>query len=99
MAAYGFNMDDVYQGENLTPVINEVDGLIREGRFDFGNNDLMKIHLLNSALKMNNETNRKRLVKISATQRIDGMAALLDAMCVRQKWYAEIGEQLKNEDK
>ena len=98
MSAYGFNMDDVYQGENLTPVITEVDGLIREGRFDFGDNDLLKIHLLNSALKLNNETNRKRLVKISATQRIDGMAALLDAMCVRQKWFAEIGEQLKNED-
>ncbi|MBQ1288705.1 MAG: terminase large subunit [Erysipelotrichaceae bacterium] len=96
--AYGFNTDDVYQGENLTPVITEVDGLIKEGRFDFGDNDLLKIHLLNSALKLNNETNRKRLVKISATQRIDGMAALLDAMCVRQKWFAEIGEQLKNED-
>ena len=98
MEAYGFNTDDVFQGENLTPVITEVDGLIREGRFDFGDNDLLKIHLLNSALKQNNETNRKRLVKISATQRIDGMAALLDAMCVRQKWFAEIGEQLKNED-
>jgi len=98
LSAYGFNMDDVHQGENLTPVINEVDGMIREGRFDCGDNDLLKIHLLNSALKCNNETNRKRLVKISQTQRIDGMAAFLDAMCVRQKWYAEIGEQLKNED-
>lgn len=98
MSAYGFNMDDVFQGENLTPVINELDGMIREGRFDCGDNDLLKIHLLNSALKCNNETNRKRLVKISQTQRIDGMAAFLDAMCVRQKWYAEIGEQLHNED-
>jgi len=98
MSSYGFNMDDVFQGENLTPVINELDGMIREGRFNCGDNDLLKIHLLNSALKCNNETNRKRLVKISQTQRIDGMAAFLDAMCVRQKWYAEIGEQLHNED-
>ena len=98
LSAYGFNMDDVFQGENLTPVINEVDGMIRDGRFECGDNALFKDHLLNSALKQNNETNRKRLVKIAQTQRIDGMAAFLDAMCVRQKWYAEIGEQLRNED-
>ena len=64
--------------------------------FDFGDNDLLKIHLLNSALKLNNETNRKKLIKIGATNRIDGMAALLDAMCVRQKWWNEVGGQLKN---
>lgn len=97
LSAYGYNVDDVYQGENLTPVINEVDGLIRDGVFEFGDNDLMKVHILNSALKINNETNRKKLIKISAEQHIDGMAALLDAMCVRQKWYAEIGGQLKND--
>ena len=96
MKGYGFHMDDVYQGENLTPVINEVDGLFRDARFDFGDNDLLKIHFLNSALKLNNETNRKKLVKISATQRIDGMAAFLDAMTVRQKWWNEIGGQLEN---
>lgn len=96
MKSYGFQMDDVYQGENLTPVINEVEGLIRDGAFDFGDNDLLKIHFLNSALKLNNETNRKKLIKIGATNRIDGMAALLDAMTVRQKWMAEIGGQLKN---
>ena len=97
LSSYGFNMDDVYQGENLTPGINEVDGMIRDGAFNCGDNDLLKIHFLNAALKLNNDTNRKRLVKISATNRIDGMAAFLDAMCVRQKWYAEIGGQLKNE--
>ncbi len=97
MKAYGFNVDDVYQGENLTPVINEVDGMIRDGAFDFGDNDLLKIHLLNAAIKLNAETNRKKLIKISATNRIDGTAALLDAMCVRQKWFSEIGGQLKND--
>jgi phage terminase large subunit-like protein len=96
LKAYGFQVDDVYQGENLTPVINEVDGLFRDGRFDFGDNDLLKVHFLNSALKLNNETNRKKLVKISATNRIDGMAAFLDAMTVRQKWWNEIGGQLEN---
>ena len=96
MSAYGFNMDDVYQGFNLTPVINELDGMIRDGVMEFGDNDLLKIHLLNSALKLDNETNKKKLIKISAKQRIDGMAALLDAMTVRQKWYSEIGVQLQN---
>lgn len=96
MAAYGFNMDWVNQGENLTPVINETDGMIRDGAFECGDNDLLKIHFLNSALKLNNETNRKKLIKISATNRIDGMAAFLDAMCVRQKYWQEIGGQLHN---
>ena len=82
---------------HLTPVIDEVDGLMRDGAFSCGDNDLLKICILNAALKQNTDTNRKRLVKISQTQRIDGMAALLDAMTVRQKWYAEIGGQLAND--
>ena len=98
MQQYGFNMDDVYQGENLSPVIDETEGEIRDGRVVIGDNDLLKIHMLDSALKQNAETRRKRLVKVSAGAHIDGMAALLDAMCVRQKWWNEIGEQLKNED-
>ena len=92
----GFQVDDVFQGENLTPVINETEGLIRDGAFDFGDNDLMKIHLLNSAIKVNADSGRKKLVKINSRDHIDGCAALLDAMCVRQKWSAQIGQQLKN---
>ena len=42
------------------------------------------------------ERGRGRLVKVNNTRHIDGMAALLDAMTVRQKWAPEIGEQLKN---
>lgn len=99
LAAFGFQMDSVFQGENLTPVIDEVDGLIRDGVFDMGDNDLLKVHMLNAAVKLNNETNRRKLIKVSATQRIDGMAALLDAMTVRQKWWQEIGGQLRNEKK
>lgn len=96
LRAFGFQVDDVRQGLNLTPVINEVDGMLRDGLFDCGDNDLLKVHFLNSALKTESETTRKRLVKISPTNRIDGMAALLDAMCVRQKWWSEIGGQLVN---
>lgn len=96
MEAYGFHMDDVFQGFNLTPVINEFGGLLKDGRIHIGDNDLMKIHLLNTALKHDNQTERVRLVKISTNDHIDGTAALLDAFTVRQKHWKEIGGQLEN---
>ena len=91
-----FQCDSVYQGDNLWPVIQEMEGLIKDGQIYIGDNDLLKSHLLNSAVKMSVERGRGRLVKINQTAHIDGTAALLDALCVRQKWFAEIGEQLKN---
>lgn len=97
LKTYGFHMDDVYQGFNLSGVIDECEGMMRDGKFDIGDNDLLKIHLLDSAVKQNTEDLRKRLVKVSAKAHIDGTAALLDALTVRQKWHSEIGEQLKNE--
>lgn len=96
MKNYGFHMDDVFQGFNLTPVIRETEGLMRDGAFDIGDNDLMKVHLLDMAMKTEAESGRCKPVKMSAKAHIDGGAALLDAMTVRQKYYAEIGEQLKN---
>jgi phage terminase large subunit-like protein len=89
-------MDDVYQGENLYPVIQETQGLLEDRKIHLGDNDLLKMHLLNSAIKMSTERNRGKLIKLSPSLHIDGAAALLDAMTVRQKWYSEIGEQLKN---
>lgn len=97
MREYGFHMDDVFQGTNLTPVIRETEGLIKDGVINIGDNDLMKVHLLDTALKIEAESGRCRPIKISAKSHIDGTAALLDAMTVRQKYYAEIGVQLKNE--
>ena len=97
MSAYGFQMDDVFQGENLWPVLQEMEGLIADGKIRIGDNDLLKMHLLNSAIKMSTERGRGKLVKVSPQLHIDGAAALADAFTVRQKWYAEIGEQLKNE--
>lgn len=96
MSGYGFNMDDVFQGYNLTPVIDEAEGLIKDGKIDLGDNDLLKIHLLNAALKYEQGTERKKLVKIANADHIDGAAAFLDALTVRQKHFAELGEQLKN---
>lgn len=99
MKEYGFHMDDVYQGENLYGVIQETQGMLEDGRIRIGDNDLLKVHMLDSALKMSTERGRGRLVKLKPSVHIDGMAALLDAMTVRQKYYGEIGEQLKNEEK
>ena len=95
---YGFRTDDVYQGENLYGVIQETQGLLEDRKIHIGDNDLLKVHLLNSAIKMSTERGRGKLVKLSPNDHIDGTAALLDAMCVRQKWYSEIGDQLKNEE-
>ena len=96
MNNYGFHMDDVYQGTNLSPVLREMEGYIKDGRVHIGDNDLLKIHFLNSALKLDTDTNKIRLVKLSPTAHIDGMAALSDAFCVRQKWFNDIGHQLAN---
>lgn len=96
MKAYGFHMDDVYQGENLTPVIYEAEGLMRDGKLQIGDNNLLKAHLLNTALKVNSEIRRVRIIKIEQRCHIDGCAALLDTLTVRQKWFEVIGEQLKN---
>lgn len=96
MSAYGFQMDDVYQGENLYPVIQEMQGMLEDRVLHIGDNDLLKVHLLNSAVKISTERGRGKLVKLSPNDHIDGTAALLDALTVRQKWYGEIGEQLRN---
>jgi hypothetical protein len=53
--------------------------------------------MLNSAINMSVERGRGKLVKLNASSHIDGMAALADAFCVRQKWYDEIGDRLRNE--
>lgn len=97
LEAYGFQTDDVFQGSNLWGVLQEMEGLMKDGKVHCGDNDLLKAHLLNSAVKMDIERGRGRLVKINAAAHIDGTAALSDAFCVRQKWYSEIGEMLSNE--
>ena len=94
---YGFRCDDVYQGDNLWGVLQEMEGLMKDGKIHCGDNDLLKVHFLNSAIKMNAERGRGKLIKLSPSLHIDGMAALADAFCVRQKWNDEIGERLRND--
>ena len=96
MSQYGFHMDDVYQGENLTPVLHEADGLLRDQTLQLGDNKLLKAHFLNVGVKQNAETRKIRPVKIDQRTHIDGFVSVIDALTVRQKWYDQIGEQLKN---
>lgn len=97
MKQYGFHTDDVFQGENLTGVIRETEGMMKDGKINIGDNDLLKVHFLNSALKINSESERCKLIKVEQRSHIDGMAAFLCAMTVRQKYWNEIGRQLSNE--
>ena len=95
----GYHMESVSQGSNLTGVIIDTEGMIRDGTLRSAeNNGLMKIHMMDSALKTY-EDNRRMLVKVSSTAHIDGMAALLDAMTMRRNYYKELEQLLRNERK
>ena len=93
----GFHTDDVHQGENLTPVIKEFEGIIKDKHFKIcNNNTLLQSHFLNVALKTNTETRRVRPVKIEPRAKIDGFVSVICAMTVRQKYWPEVGEYLTN---
>ena len=94
---YGFHTDDCFQGFNMTPAIRTTEGMLKDGKIHIGDNDLLKIHLLDSAIKVDEDSERCRLIKLRQRSHIDGTAAILDAMVVRDKWWAELGERLKNE--
>lgn len=98
MEKTGFHMDDVFQGENLTPVIREFEGIIKDGNFKIADNNLLKTHFLNVALKHNVETRKFRPVKIEQRARIDGFVSVIDAMTVRQKYWDECGALLQNSE-
>ena len=94
---YGFHVDDVNQGYNLSPVIDEFEGVVKDGKFKIaGKNDLLASHLLNVALKNDSETRKNKPVKIEQRAHIDGAVSILDAWTVKQKWNDQIGEILKN---
>jgi phage terminase large subunit-like protein len=98
MEADGFSMESVSQGSNLTGVLIDMEGMIKDGRLRcINDNDLMKVHLLDAALKYEEGTNRRRLIKMSQNAHIDGVAALSDAICMRHNYYEEMSAQLSNE--
>ena len=99
-----FKMDSVTQGFNLSSVADTFEGLLREGKIrDMDDNDLLKIHMADSAMKMESGADRahprKMLVKISNKAHVDGVAAILDAMAMRQFKWNELGKRLENKKK
>lgn len=100
MQEYGFHMDSVFQGYNLTGIQDNLEGLLKNGAIRCADdNDLLKIHLLDAAQQIETSTSthpRKKLVKINKTAHVDGVAAILDALCMRQNHWAEYGQRLKN---
>ena len=96
-----FRTDSVTQGFNLSGVSDTFEGLLREGRIrDMDDNGLLKIHLADAAQQMESNTEaahpRKKLVKISKNAHVDGVAAILDAMAMRQFNWAKLGPRLEN---
>ena len=100
LKGYGFHCDDVRQYFNLSPVIRECEGLLRDGSIKIFDNDLMAIHLADCATETAKVNDKVRLVKIQDQPNIhiDGVMSMIDALTVRQKYYEEIGEQLKNKE-
>lgn len=96
LEAGGVLTDDCFQGYNMTPAIREFEGMMKDGRVNIGNNDLLKVHLLNAALQMERQTERVKLVKYSVNAHVDGVAAILDAVMGRMVYWNEIGRQLTN---
>ena len=96
-----YHCESVFQGYNLTGIEDNFEGMLREGKIRSAeDNDLLKIHMMDAAQQIESNTSahsRKKLVKISRYAHVDGVAAILDAMCMRQNHWAEIGSRLMNQ--
>lgn len=97
---YGFHLESVFQGYNLTGIEDNLEGLLKNGSIQCADdNDLLKIHFLDAAQQMESNTSahpRKKLVKMSKFAHVDGVAAILDALCMRQNHWGEYGDRLTN---
>ena len=102
METYGFHMDSVFQGFNLTGIEDNFEGLLKSGLFRCANdNDLLKLHMMDAAQQMEAGTSahaRKKLVKLTKNAHVDGVAAILDALCMRANKWNELGGQLMNKE-
>lgn len=100
MEQFGFHTDSVTQGFNLSGISDNFEGMLKEGTLRCANdNDLLKIHMLDSAQMIETNTNahaRKKLVKLRKYAHVDGVAAILDALCMRQNCWTELGGRLMN---
>lgn len=92
----GFHTDDVYQGTNLTPILHEFEGNLKDGLFDFGDNSMLAAHFLNVAVDIDLNDSRMKPVKIEKRMRIDGAMSVFDALTMVSKYHNEIGKKLLN---
>lgn len=99
MEQAGFHVDDVYQGTNLSPILDEFEGIVKDKKISIGENNLLKLHLLNVAVQINSGDGRKKPVKIEQRMRIDGFVSVIDAMTVRSKYFSEVGKMLANSNR
>lgn len=93
----GFHTDDVFQGTNLSPVLKEFEGIVKDRKIEIGQNQLLKSHFLNVAVQINSGDGRMKPVKIEPRKHIDGFMSVIDALTVRSKYYAKLAKQLKND--
>ena len=95
-----YHMESVFQGYNLTGIEDNFEGMLKEGKIRcIDDNDLLKIHLMDAAQQIETNTSahpRKKLVKLSKNAHVDGVAAILDALCMRANHWAEMGRRLMN---
>ena len=100
MEKASFHMESVFQGFNLTGIEDNFEGMLRECKIRCADdNQLLKIHFLDAAQQIESGTSahsRKKLVKISKYAHVDGVAAILDAMCMRQNHWSTLGKRLMN---
>lgn len=100
MEQYGFHMESVFQGFNLTGIENDLEGMLKNGQIQCADdNDLLKLHFKDAAQQIESGTSahsRKKLVKISKNAHVDGVAAILDALCMRANHWTEMGQRLMN---
>ena len=100
LETFGYHTESVFQGFNLTGIEDNLEGLLKNGTLQCGDdNDLLKIHFLDAAQQIESNTSahpRKKLVKISKNAHVDGVAAILDALCMRQNHWAEFADRLQN---
>ncbi|MBQ3428045.1 MAG: terminase large subunit [Clostridia bacterium] len=97
LSSAGFHTDDVFQGTNLSPLLKEFEGLLKDGKIHIGTNNLLKMHLMNVAVQINSGDGRMKPVKIEPRMHIDGFVSVIDAFTVKSKYYSEVGIMLKNE--
>ena len=74
--------------------------MVKEGRIRCADdNDLLKLHFKDAAQQIESGTSahpRKKLIKIGKNAHVDGVAAILDALCMRANHWQEVGPQLEN---